>query len=39
MVTIRFTAGVATLHHRDCHVAAMVYRNRVAPGGVVRPTE
>lgn len=32
-----FTAGVATLHHRDCHVAAMVYRNRVrAYDGVVK---
>lgn len=32
-----FTAGVATLHHRDCRVAAMVYRNRVrAYDGVVK---
>lgn len=32
-----FTAGVATLHHRDCRVPAMVYRNRVrAYDGVVR---
>lgn len=31
------TASVATLHHRDCRVAAMVYRNRVrAYDGVVK---
>lgn len=31
------TSSVATLHHRDCRVAAMVYRNRVrAYDGVVK---
>jgi len=31
------SASVATLHHRDCRVAAMVYRNRVrAYDGVVK---
>ena len=32
-----FTAGVATLHHRDCRIAAMVHRNRLrAYDGVVK---
>lgn len=32
-----FTAGVATLHHRDCRIAGMVYRNRIrAYDGVVK---
>jgi len=32
-----YTSYVATLHHRDCRVAAMVYRNRVrAYDGVVK---
>lgn len=31
------TAGVATLHHRDCRIAAMVHRNRIrAYDGVVK---
>ena len=34
------TASVATLHHRDCRVAAMVYRNRVRDyDGVVKANE
>lgn len=32
-----FSAAVATLHHRDCRIAAMVHRNRVrAYDGVVK---
>ena len=32
-----FTSGVATLHHRDCRIPAMVYRNRIrAYDGVVK---
>lgn len=32
-----FTASVATLHHRDCKIGAMVYRNRLrAYDGVVK---
>ena len=32
-----YTAGVATLHHHDCRIAAMVHRNRIrAYDGVVK---